>query len=464
MNGSLLIYNARLVDEATDSPGALLISGGRIQTVFIGDFSNRGKAVGCCKDGTAALYDACGLSLMPAFIDMHVHFRYPGLTEKEDLDTGLHAAVAGGYGTVVAMPNTKPVISFSAQVAEVEKKAAEYGLAHLFQSASITNGFSGTDISHLDTLNAEQVPVITEDGRDVANAAVMLAAMQKAAGKGIIVSCHCEDPSLAAAARPYREKALGLMHRYGVPVKCGDSCGVPLPASVDAEINDALSEANRLLKLAEDTATERNLILAQTAGCRIHIAHVSTEGSIEAVRRAKTARPAGMVTCEVTPHHLALCGTGVPGLRAFVNPPLRSEKDRLALLTALADGTADVISTDHAPHTVSDKAAGAPGFSGLETAFAVCHTILAVRNKFSISQLSTLMSARAARLLHLNRGRLLPGYDADLILVSPGEKWKVESSVFASKGKATPFEGSVLEGKVRMTIVHGEKVYGAGVL
>ena len=468
MSSSVLFYNACLADCCQNGPGALLVDDGKIQNVFSGDFSDREKAAELCsrsadKTVTAekpALYDCCGLVLMPAFIDMHVHFRYPGLTQKEDLNTGLRAAVAGGFCTVVAMPNTKPVVSSEHMAAEIECEGSTYGLARLYQTVSLTRDFGGTDTSHLDNLDRMKVPVVSEDGHDVADAAVMLDAMRKAAAENIIVSCHSEDTALAAAAKPYREKALSIMRTYSIPAWGECSGRTDIPLSAEKEIDDSLAEANRLLALAEDTATERNLEIARLAGCRIHIAHVSTKRSMEAVERAKRERPS-FVTCEVTPHHLALCGTEAPFIRALVNPPLRSEEDRRTLIEALRNGTADVISTDHAPHTMADKAAGSPGFTGLETAFAVCCSVLVHQERFSLESLSACMSAHPACILDLKKGRLLTGYDADLVLVDPEEEWTVDAAAFASKGKASPFNGTMLRGRVHATFIGGRAVFTA---
>lgn len=459
--GSVLIYNACLVDRNMDTPGAVLVENGKITAVLPGSFSDDEAAAFCERTGNGigiGRYNAHGLVLMPAFIDMHVHFRYPGLTEKEDLNTGLHAAAAGGVGTVVAMPNTKPVVSSFRQAADIEAESALYGLATLFQTVSLTSGFGGIDTSSLDDINPERVPVVSEDGYDVASASVMFEAMKKAASEGLIVSCHCEDPALAAAARPYRTKALALMREYAIPAWGTQTQSENIPASVEKEIDSALTEANRLLALAEDTATLRNLELARAAGCSVHIAHVSTKRSIDAVCRAKQERPS-YVSCEVTPHHFALCGTEAPLLRALVNPPLRSEADRIALVEALKTGTADVISTDHAPHTVADKASGSPGFSGLEVSYAAANTVLVHQNGFTRKKLSELMSGTPAKLLHLCKGQLVAGYDADLVLTDPDEIWTVDSSKFASKGKATPFNGRKLRGKVHATFVAGREIY-----
>ncbi|MDE5898870.1 MAG: dihydroorotase [Treponemataceae bacterium] len=507
MTHALLIYNARLLDEATDSPGALLAVNGKIRALFHGYFTNfstverLAKAVmaedGCKDDYGIEAFDARRLTVTPAFIDMHVHLRDPGQTHKEDLNSGLHAAVAGGYGTVVAMPNTAPVVSSAEAALEVNRRAEELRLARVIQSVSITSGFGGIDISHLDKLDAGQVPLITEDGHEVASAAIMLAAMKKAAQRGIIVSCHCEDPELAAAARTYRVSALAKMLRFGLSASGADEKSAlrSVPKAMLEEIDVGLEKANRLLALAENTATERNIALAREAGCAIHIAHISTARAIEAVRNAKldvleeqgylledaesdayddafdaqshadfseqAEDGAFRITCEATPHHIALCGDEEPFIRAIVNPPLRPESDRFALLEAIRDGLVDVISTDHAPHTPPEKSAGSPGFTGLETAYAVCNTVLVRGGHIDARRLSQLMSANPARLLGLNKGILKSGCDADIAVVDPDEEWTVDPSLFCSKGRATPFEGRTLVGKVRNVFLAGLNIFEA---
>jgi len=502
MPKSTLIYNARLLDENMDCPGALLIVEGKIRSVFHGYFTSSStvesfaRAVlaedGFGLDSAIEVYDAHGLTLTPAFIDMHVHMRYPGQTQKEDLDSGLHAAAAGGYGTVVAMPNTNPVVSSAEMAMRIEREAAAIGLTHLFQTVSITKDFDGKDTSHLDLIDKKYIPVITEDGRDVLSASVMLEGMSKAAEKGVVVSCHSEDLTLGAQAKPFRQEALEIMKEAGLSAWGSDDIDEDeddIAEAVD-KIDLALTRANEFLALAEDTATVRNLMLAKQAGCRVHIAHVSTANCISAIREFKNElldeqadfsaneaeaayeafesdevfHPAKFpsdgfdVTCEVTPHHLALCGTDEPYIRALVNPPLRSDEDRIALIEALRDGTVDVISTDHAPHTLDDKAAGSPGFTGLETSFAVCNTVLVRDNQFNPRRLSQLMSANPARILGLQKGRLKAGYDADLTLLDTEEEWTVDSSLFYSKGKATPFDGKKLTGRVKGLFIDGRLV------
>ena len=442
MKDLTLIYNARLVDKNIDvKNGVVLISGSKIA-----GFPSKETVKQMLSDDNVSKFNAGGAVLMPGFIDMHAHFRDPGLTQKEDIVTGSMAAAAGGYTTCVLMPNTSPVVSSLEMALKNNQKAAEAGYCNVIQSVSITKDFDGKTLSHLDELNSKSVPVITEDGKEVASSAVMLDAMKKAAEKKIIVSCHCEDPSLAAAAKPFRQKALELL-KSGKPT-----------AAEKKEAAANLKQANILLKLAEDTATLRNIELAKEAGCHLHLCHVSTKTCLDAVRRAKKD---GMnITCEVTPHHLGLSGEKIPEIFNVVNPPLRSEEDRLACVQALSDGTADVIATDHAPHTMEDKKNGSPGFSGLETSFALSYTTMVKNGSMKLKQLSELMSARPADILGLkNKGLLEEDYTADLVLVDVDAQYTVHGEEFASKGKFTPLENKKLSGVIKATFVNGRIVF-----
>lgn len=500
MINATLIYNAQLLDENIDGPGAVLCIEGKIRSVFEGYFTNLDtlkifvsaifKEDGYSENSKVDFFDAKGLTLTPSFIDMHVHLRDPGLTQKEDLNSGLHAAIAGGYGTVVAMPNTNPVISSVEQAVEVQERAKKLNLANLIQSVSITENFEGKSVNHLNNLNPQITPLITEDGHEVASSSVMLDGMNIAAQKNIIVSCHCEDPTLAEKAREFRKKALEIMKKYNISA-WGGEIDDNIPDEVIDEVENNLFMANNYLELAENIATERNIQLAKSSGCHIHLCHVSTQGAISSIRRAKEeinnikddiyfnmANEAYecridkkkfnhlpnfselcTVTCEVTPHHIALRGDEEPGIRSLVNPPLRTEEDRISLIDAIRDGTVDVISTDHAPHTLEDKSNGAPGFTGIETSYAICNTVLVKENQIDSKKLSKLMSANPARILKLNKGLLKSGYDADLTIVNPDESWQVNTKFFCSKGKATPFENEIFTGKVKAVFINGINIY-----
>lgn len=482
-------YNARLVDANTDTLGMLLVAEGKIAAVLLGEFSAE-SAKSLAEnffadqetDVAINFIDCNGMILQPAFIDLHAHFRYPGQGQKEELTTALAAVAAGGFGTLVLMPNTIPAISSKELVEQVCQDAHALGIADVIQSITLTKDYSGNDTSHLQQLSAfvdgtppsaGQVAMATEDGKDVESSSTMLEAMKICGQKNITVACHSEDMTLAAAARPLRKVATDIFAKQ-LPLEENALGAIPATAP-NEDIRRALSsleEANRLLSLAEDIATQRNIDLARQAGCHVHISHVSTAGAMEAIRAAKAKGYA--VTSEVTPHHLGLSvAAGDLALKHIVNPPLRSEADRQAVIQALLEGTADCISTDHAPHTAQDKANGAPGFSGLETAYGVCNSVLvqgingaADGRTITASQLSKLMAANPAHILTLDqgaepRGHLKPGFMADLVLCDPAAQWIVQGRDFFSKGKYTPLEGATLTGKVLATYHGGREVFKA---
>lgn len=417
-----IFYNTRIVDANIDEYGSVVINDGLIESVLL-----LGKDVSnvCITPGLRSLIDACQVKinavnkvLMPAFVDLHAHFRYPGQSEKEDLESGIAAAKKGGYSTVVLMPNTKPVISSEEDALSVMNKIKTIGGLRAFQTISITKNFEGKDLSHLENLDSKNIPIITEDGFDVENDEMMREAMKIAAKKGIIVSCHCEDRSYAKKAAEAREKG-------------------------------KFKKAEKLLRKAEDIATKRNLEIALETACRVHIAHCSTKKSLDYVAWAKSQESfPGQISVEVTPHHACL-SMNMKGLeKEFVNPPLRREKDRKAVVRALQNGLVDAIATDHAPHTMEDKKNGACGFSGIETAFSLCYTELVKKGLISLSRLSELMSEKPAKILGLETGSLKDPWQVDIILVDLKESFFVNPKEFKSKGKYSPIEGKKLFGKI----------------
>jgi len=453
-----LFYNARLVDAYSDNDGAILIEDGFITNVFMGfllpsifkKFLNESPDI--------KLVDCKGLVLMPSFVDMHAHFRYPGQSHKEELSTALKAAVAGGFGTLLLMPNTSPVVSSPAEARFVQLQASQFKLADVIQSISITNRFDGLNSDHLINLDSSEHPVVSEDGKDVGAASVMLEAMRKCAKNNVLVSCHCEDVSFAEAARIPRGDVITLLKQDEVAQSVAQNNGIEEASHEErfAQINKCMQNAEQLLAAAEDLATARNLYLAEVAGCNIHIAHVSTAASLEAVEQAKAKRGSA-VSCEVTPHHLALSGSMIE----FVNPPIRPESDRQALIDGIKRGVVDCIATDHAPHSKDEKKHGACGFSGLETAFSVCYSELVLKKHITLSKLSALMSANPAKRLGTNCGILRPGRQADFVLIDLDKKWTVDSTKFYSKGKHSPFNGLTLSGKIMQTIHRGKVVFSA---
>lgn len=439
MKNLILIHNARIVDANIDlENSAILIEDGKIA-----GFPEKDAVEKLLADDSVEKIDAEGRTVMPSFTDTHAHFRDPGFTYKEDIESGCRASVKGGYTTLVLMPNTNPPASREIAL-ENHRKADSLGLCQVIQTVSITSDFDGSTVSHIEGLDAAETPVISEDGKEVRDSAVMFRAMKMAAGKNLLVACHCEDPFLADAARPLRKEALTALEN---------------PTDENRILAEKkLLEADNILRLAEDTATLRNIELAKNAGCRLHLCHVSTEKCIEALRDAKKS---GMsITAEITPHHISMGGEKMPGIFNIVNPPLRHEKDMEILIEALRDGTADCIGTDHAPHSAEDKKNGSPGFSGIETSFAVCNSVLVKEKGFTLSHLSRLMSANPAKILGLgNQGLLEEGYDANLVIADVDEKWTVRGEEFASKGKFTPLEGRVLTGKIKQTMFRGKIVY-----
>lgn len=483
---NLCIFNARLVDAYKDTQGCLFVSGERIKSIVTGNFSSGEiKKIAqsiFSKEEETEFVDAKGLIIQPSFVDLHAHFRCPGQEQKEEIATAVKAAAAGGFGTLVLMPNTTPPVSSMEEAAAVCEQAQQYSMAQVIQSVSITHHFDGKTLSHLDTLpdytasliSAESpqssrdslytlpgIPLVTEDGRDVESAAVLFRAMELCGKKGIAVACHCEDMSLATEARQFRSRARAILYEgaKGDP----NSFLKNLPEEKKREAFALLEEANRILRMAEDIATKRNIDVAHQADCHLHVCHISTEGSLEALRQAK--EKGYKVTCEATPHHIGFgLTTSDENLVHIVNPPLRLAKDQAALFGALKDGTVDCISTDHAPHTAQDKINGAPGFSGLETAYALCNTVLIKQGILSYKEYAKLASANPAGILKLNkgpyaRGLLEPGFLADFILCDPDFSWTVRGENFYSKGKYTPLEGKTLTGKVMATYFRGRCVY-----
>ena len=353
--------------------------------------------------------DAGGLTVLPAFVDLHCHWRTPGFEYKEDIETGSRAAAAGGYTFVNLMPNTKPVCSSAAQAAMVEQKAAEVGLCDVNQTVSITENFDGKTLDHLKTLPAS-VRFITEDGHGVQDNATMARAFAICTQRDITVMSHAEDMEIS----PWD------------------------------------------YRLAENIETVRNCHLAEYYGTRLHMCHVSTRESVDAVRmsRMRGAR----VSCEVTPHHLWFDDSR---LTYRVNPPIRKADDVTALIDAIKDGTVTCIGTDHAPHTAEEKEKGAAGMVGLETAFGVCYTKLCREQRLPLEMLSFLMSAGPAAVLGLadRKGMLEPGYDADIVLVDLDHMYEVHADELHSKSKNCPYDGALLYGKVVTTIKGGKVTF-----
>ena len=350
--------------------------------------------------------DAAGRTLMPGFIDLHCHWRTPGFEYKEDIATGSAAAAAGGYTFVNLMPNTRPVCSSAAQAHAVMDEAERLGICGANQTVSITENFDGQTLDHLKSL-PEDLRFITEDGKGVQNNEVMAKAFAICAQRDLVLMSHAEDMQISKW--DYR--------------------------------------------LAENIETVRNLHLSEYYGTRLHMCHVSTREAVAAIGDAK--RRGVPVTCEVTPHHLWFADTDYR-----VNPPIRQPEDVQALVEAIRTGVVDAIATDHAPHSDEDKANGAAGMIGLETAFGVCYTKLCREQGLDLYYLEALMSRFPAAILGLaGKGAVQVGMDADLTLVELDTPYVVDAAAMHSKSHNTPFDGATLYGRVDLTIRGGRVTY-----
>jgi len=423
----LLLRGGTLVDPAKGAleKGDVLIDGGRI------------AAVGPDLPGEGAdILDIPGLLVTPGLIDMHVHLREPGYEHKEDIASGTAAAVAGGFTSVVCMPNTDPVADSAAVITYIRERAAEVRRARVYPVAAITAGSKGEQLAPMAELAAAGAVAFSDDGRPVADAHLMRRAMEYAAMLGRPIISHCEDLALAAG---------GVMHEGPRATALGLR-GIP-PA-------------------AEEVMVARDLILAEATGCALHIAHVSSAGSVRLIRDAK-ARGV-RVTAEAAPHHFSLTDDAVRGYEtnAKVNPPLRGPEDVAAVREGLADGTIDVIATDHAPHAPPEKDVEfdlAPfGMIGLETAVGLVFTELIGKGFLDIPSAIARMTVNPARILGLEVPALVPGARADLTVIDPQRTWVVSPEALKSKSRNTPFLGRTLTGVPVLTVVGGRIVMRDG--
>ncbi|HHY82871.1 MAG TPA: dihydroorotase [Clostridiales bacterium] len=377
--------------------------------------------------------DASGLLVSPGFIDLHVHLREPGGEEKETIATGTMAAARGGFTTIAAMPNTKPVIDSVEHLEWLRNRIKETAAVRVFPYAAITEEESGQQLTDFQELSKAGAIAFTDDGHGVQSADVMLKAMKKAAKLNKIIAAHCEDNTLINNGCVHEGKFAQSHSLKGIPSAC------------------------------ESVHVARDALLAEAAGCHYHVCHISTKESVRVVREAKKA---GIkITSEVTPHHLILCDDDIPGNDANykMNPPLRSKADREALLEGLLDGTIDVIATDHAPHTPEEKSKGmvsAPfGIIGLETAFSLLYTQFVETGTITLKKLIDLMSVKPAEIFGLPFGKLKSGSAADLILIDLQHEKTIDPDSFLSKGRNTPFAGWKCKGWPVMTMVNGKIVW-----
>jgi dihydroorotase len=395
--------------------------------------------------GDVQYINAEGKWVVPGFIDLHVHFREPGQTEKENVQTGCRAAAAGGYTTVCCMPNTSPPLDSGETLLSLDARGRKACGVNLLPVASITKGMAGTALTDqknmmtLPTRCAELtgrgIAAISEDGRSVAQTALMLQAMELAAQLDLSVFSHTEEEALAGGAMNQGAYATKL----GIP-------GIPAEA--------------------EEIIVARDILLAKHAGCNLHLCHISTKGSVDLIRLGKSWGV--RLSAETAPHYFTLTDEAVraeDGLTKM-NPPLRSEADHQAVIEALKDGTIDAIATDHAPHLVREKQVpfvqAAFGIVGLETAFALGYTKLVKEGLLTPSELIDKMSTAPARILGLDRGTIAPGKIADLAVLDIEKEYAIDPSAFHSKGRNTPFGEMKVQGKAEMTIVNGKVIYHDG--
>ena len=377
--------------------------------------------------------DASGCYVFPGFIDLHVHLRDPGLTAKEDIETGSRAAAHGGYTTIVAMPNTKPVADCPEVIHYVHDKAAEVGLTHVLQVGSVTKGMEGKELSDLSGMIKAGIPAISEDGKSVMDSGLYREAMKIVAKADIPVLAHCEDINLVQG---------GVINQGNKSKELGVS---------------GISNA------VENVIVARDIMLAEETGARLHLCHCSTKESVELVRDAK--KKGIKVSGEVCPHHFTLTEDDiVEGDANYkMNPPLRTKADVDALKAGLRDGIMEVISTDHAPHTAEEKAKdlkSAPfGIVGMETAAALTYTELVKGGYLSPMGMAEKMSTNPARILGIDKGDISAGHLADITIFDPKDTYEIHAADFAGKGKNMPFEGRKVTGRVVDTILDGRIVY-----
>ncbi|MFF2876783.1 dihydroorotase [Gottfriedia sp. NPDC057991] len=374
-----------------------------------------------------------GKLLSPGLIDVHVHLREPGGEHKETIETGTKAAARGGFTTIAAMPNTRPVPDTIEHLSALNKKIEETAVVNVLPYASITIRQAGEEQTDFEGLKENGAFAFTDDGVGVQSAEMMYKAMQKAAELNVSIVAHCEENTLIQKGCVHEGKFSKENGLNGIPSIC------------------------------ESVQIARDVLLAEATGCHYHVCHISTKESVRVVRDAKRA---GInVTAEVSPHHLILCEDDIPGLDTNfkMNPPLRSAVDREALIEGLLDGTIDMIATDHAPHTEEEKAQGmqlAPfGIVGLETAFPLLNTHFVETGKMTLQQVINFLTTKPAEVFNLNRGKIEVGAVADLTVIDLDLEEEIDSTTFLSKGKNTPFNGWNCKGWPVMTMVNGKLVY-----
>ena len=421
----ILIKNGRVIDPAkgTDDVMDMVIDGGKIKAM--GHYPENGEY--------ETVIDASGLTVGPGLIDVHVHFRDPGLTYKEDIGTGAAAAKKGGFTTVVTMANTKPPVDSEETVRYVLEEGKKTGI-HVLPAACVSVGMKGQELTDMDALKAAGAVGFTDDGIPLMDQKLVRQAMLKAKELDVPLSFHEEDPAFISENGIHAGEAAKALGIQGSPA------------------------------LAEDALGAGDCMVALHTGASVNIQHISSANSVRMVKLAKEL--GADVTAEVTPHHFTLTESAVleHGAMAKMNPPLRTEKDRLGIIEGIRDGSIDMIATDHAPHSAEEKAVEpvwkAPsGIIGLETALALAVTNLVKPGHLTMVQLMEKMSLNPAKLYRFDKGSVAEGADADLVIFDENERWTVTEDDIASKSHNTPFIGAELYGRVKYTICGGRIVY-----
>ncbi|MDR0405951.1 MAG: dihydroorotase [Clostridiales bacterium] len=426
----LLIKNGRVIDPKNKTDGILdvYMSGGIIEEVAPGlDYSG----------ADIEEIDAAGMIVAPGLVDMHCHLREPGQEYKEDVASGTKSAAAGGFTSVACMPNTDPVIDNVAVVEYIKARSKSAGSVNVFPIGAITKGLRGEELAEIGALKFAGVAAVSDDGNPVSNPALMRRALEYAQTFDLPVISHCEVKELADGAmnEGYMSTILGL---------------------------------RGISRAAEEIMVSRDILLASATKTAVHIAHVSTRGSVALVRRAK--QDGVRVTCETCPHYFSLTEDAVAGYNtnAKMNPPLRTEDDVQAIIEGLRDGTIDAIATDHAPHHSDEKNCefdlAKNGIVGFETAFSLGMTYLVAAKALTVNQLIEKMTAAPAEILGINKGTLSVGRSADIAVIDPAARRTVDVSAFHSKSKNSPYDGFVLDGSIVHTIAGGKFAVRDGIV
>lgn len=420
----MLIKNANIVLENEVIKGDILIEGKKIIRIA--------PQIDVKDENTI---DASGLTAFPGLIDMHVHLREPGYEYKEDIESGSAAAVKGGFTQVCCMPNTLPIADNKAIIGYIRRRGEEVNLCKIRPIGAITKGEKGESLADIGEMKKEGAVAVSDDGTSVKSSRMMRLAMEYAAGFNLKCLCHCEDKELVDG-------------------------GV-----VNEGFNSTLTGLRGSPRAAEDVMIAREICLSQSLDLPVHICHVSTFSGVQMIRDAK--KNGVKVTAETCPHYFGATDDIITGFSTFtkVNPPIREEKDRQAILEGLKDGTLDCIVTDHAPHHENDKNVeydlAAFGISGIETSFGFAITYLVKTGVLTLPELAKRMSGAPAEILNLEGGKLEEGGVADVMLADLEKEWEVDPDKFVSKGKNSPFKGYKLFGEVKYTIVDGDIKYKA---